>query len=395
MFDERSETNASSRMTPEQSVRLRYAEAAQQREAALCCPVTYAPELLEIIPTEILERDYGCGDPTPFVQPGDTVLDLGSGGGKLCYIAAQLVGREGHVIGVDCNTQMLSLARKHQAQVAERLGFDNLSFRCGMIQNLQLDLERLAKELQGIDKSGVESILEQRWIEQRLCREQPLIADASVDCILSNCVLNLVRPEDRQQLFREMFRVLRRGGRVAISDIVSDEDVPESLKVDPELWSGCIAGAWREDEFLAEFERAGFHGAYIANLEVAPWRTIAGIEFRSITVVAYKGKLGPCFEHNQAVIYRGPFKHVEDDDGHRYQRGQRTAVCEKTFRLLQSPPYGDAFLPVEPYQLISAAAAQPFDCRRTARRHPRETKGADYNATTDGQDCCGSATPCC
>jgi arsenite methyltransferase len=125
----------------EQSVRSRYSGAAQEREAALCCPVNYRAELLEAIPQDILERDYGCGDPSPFVKAGDTVLDLGSGGGKLCYITAQLVGAEGRVIGVDCNTEMLALARRHQAEVVERIGFDNVSFRCGLIQDLQLDLE--------------------------------------------------------------------------------------------------------------------------------------------------------------------------------------------------------------------------------------------------------------
>ena len=380
----------------EQSVRRRYAAAAQQREASLCCPVDYRAELLEAIPREILERDYGCGDPSPFVKAGDTVLDLGSGGGKLCYIAAQLVGAEGHVIGVDCNTEMLVLARQYQAEVTERIGFDNVSFRYGMIQDLQLDLELLAGELQRCRKSGVDGILEQRLVEQRLRRQQPLIPSESVDCVVSNCVLNLVRPEDRQRLFREVFRVLKRGGRAAISDIVSDEDVPSHLQADPKLWSGCISGAWREDDFLAEFERAGFHGMYFARRQQEPWQTVAGIEFRSVTVVAYKGKQGPCLERNQAVIYRGPFKKIEDDDGHIFHRGQRMAVCDKTFHLLQSDPYDGAFMPVEPFEEIPLAEAKPFDCRRSARRQPRETKGQDYDVTTEAtDDCCGPDGPCC
>ncbi len=383
-------------MLYEQSVRTRYAAAAKQREASLCCPVEYRSELLQAIPDEILQRDYGCGDPSPFLKAGDTVLDLGSGGGKLCYIAAQLVGADGHVIGVDCNTDMLALARKYQAEVAERVGFNNVSFRCGMIQDLQLDLELLAGQREHHHGSGVDGILQQRLIEQRLRREQPLVPDDSVDCVVSNCVLNLVRPEDREQLFREVFRVLRRGGRVAISDIVSDEDVPEHLKADPTLWSGCISGAWREDDFLAEFARAGFHGMYFAKRQQVPWQTVEGIEFRAVTVVAYKGKQGPCFERNQAVIYRGPFKKVEDDDGHVYHRGQRAAVCDKTFHLLQNDPYDGAFIPVEPHQQILLDEAQPFDCRRNASRHPRESKGQDYNATTVASgDCCGPDGACC
>ena len=90
-------------MNVETAVADRYSKAAEEREPALCCPIQYQPEFLEIIPDEIVERDYGCGDPSPFVKPGDTVVDLGSGGGKLCYIAAQIVGEKGKVIGVDCN----------------------------------------------------------------------------------------------------------------------------------------------------------------------------------------------------------------------------------------------------------------------------------------------------
>lgn len=379
----------------EHSVRKRYSAAARKREAALCCPVSYRSELLEAIPREILERDYGCGDPSPFVKSGDTVLDLGSGGGKLCYITSQLVGPEGRVLGVDCNLDMLALARQYQGQVARQIGFDNVTFHCGMIQDLQLDLELLAVELQDSRKAGVEGILEQRSIEHRLRTERPMIPDGSVDCVVSNCVLNLVRPGDRQQLFRELFRVLKPGGRAAISDIASDEDVPAHMKADPQLWSGCISGAWREDEFLAEFQRAGFHGMYVAKRQEEPWQTVEGIEFRSVTVVAYKGKQGPCLERKQAVIYRGPFKQVEDDDGHIYQRGQRMAVCDKTFRLLQNDPYDGAFIPVAPYQEIPLDDAPAFDCRRSARRHPRETKGQDYDVTTEAAGDCGTDGACC
>ena len=383
-------------MHVERSVRSRYSDAAQEREVALCCPVNYRNELLEAVPEEILERDYGCGDPSMFVKAGDTVLDLGSGGGKLCYITAQLVGAEGRVIGVDCNTEMLALARRYQAEVARRIGFDNVSFRCGMIQDMQLDLELLANELQQRHPSSVEGILEQRLIEQRLRRERPLVPKESVDCVVSNCVLNLVRPEDRQQLFQEVFRVLKHGGRAAISDIVSDESVPDHMQADSRLWSGCISGAWREDDFLAEFERAGFHGMYFAKREEKPWQTVEGIEFRSVTVVAYKGKQGPCLERNQALIYRGPFKTVQDDDGHIYERGQRMAVCDKTFHLLQNDPYESAFVAVEPWEQIAMDDAQPFDCQRNVRRHPRETKGYEYDVTTEASgDCCGSESPCC
>lgn len=379
----------------ENAVGTRYANAAQAREAALCCPVVYRRELLDVIPQEIIERDYGCGDPSPFVKPGDTVLDLGSGGGKLCYIASQLVGPEGRVIGVDCNETMLALARQYQSEVALRIGYGNVSFRCGMIQDLQLDLELFAEESKKITTTGVAGILDHRALEQRLSREQPLVCSDSIDCVVSNCVLNLVQPRDRTQLFQEVLRVLKNGGRAAISDIVSDENVPEHLQNDPKLWSGCISGAWREDKFLDEFARAGFHGMQIANRDAEPWQTVEGIEFRSVTVVAYKGKAGPCLDCSQAMIYRGPFRKVEDDDGHVYHRGQRMAVCDKTFHLLQSEPYADSFFPVAPLEKIPLGQATEFDCRRNIRRHPRETKGDQYNVTTESPGACCREEDCC
>jgi len=379
----------------ENAVSSRYSAAARTTEAALCCPIKYDPKLLEVIPDEILDRDYGCGDPSPYVRSSDTVLDLGSGSGKLCYIASQLVGPEGRVIGVDCNETMLQLARSHQPHVASRIGFDNVSFRCGMIQDMQLDLELYAKELNALNRSGVSAILEQRLLERRLRRDKPLVACESVDCVVSNCVLNLVQPKDRRELFREIFRVLKMNGRAAISDIVSDEDLPPHMQANPELWSGCISGAWREDDFLAEFERAGFHGMYIAKREAHPWQTVEGIEFRSMTVVAWKGKQGPCLERNQAVIYRGPFREIEDDDGHLFRRGRPTAVCDKTFQLLKCGPFAENFFFVTPYADVPLEDAQEFNCRRNAFRHPRETKGQDYNATTESNGSCSSNGSCC
>jgi arsenite methyltransferase len=380
----------------EASVLNRYASAARAKEEALCCPVQYAREHLDVIPQEILERDYGCGDPTPYIREGETVLDLGSGGGKICYILSQVVGPRGQVIGVDCNPEMLSLARSYREQVSQKLGYDNVAFRYGLIQDLGLDLELLADQAAGLNLQEPASLLELRHLEQRLRHEQPMIADDSVDCVVSNCVLNLVRPEDRHQLFREVFRVLRLGGRVAISDIVSDEDVPAHLQQDPELWSGCISGAFREDKFLEAFEEAGFYGIQIAQRQAEPWRTVEGIEFRSVTVVAHKGKQGPCWERNQAVIYRGPFKKVEDDDNHVYTRGQRTAVCDKTFQLLNKQPYADQFEFVEPLEPVPLEGVKPFDCTRHTLRHPRETKGQEYDATTAAQGgCTDSGGSCC
>lgn len=238
----------------ERAVGARYSDAAKQFEPQLCCAVSYDAQYLNVIPTEIIERDYGCGNPAEFVRRGETVLDLGSGGGKICYIAAQIVGATGHVIGVDINDEMLALAEKYRAQIGDELGFHNVEFRRGQIQNLQ-----------------------------------PIIESDSIDVVISNCVLNLVATEQKAQLFNEMFRVVKDGGRVAISDIVSHVAVPPAMRDDAELWSGCIAGAYQENAFLQAFESAGFCDVEIVKRDETPWQIVNGIEFRAVTVQAYKG----------------------------------------------------------------------------------------------------------
>lgn len=374
----------------ESRVRERYARGAVQREAELCCPVDYDSRYLAAIPDEVLERDYGCGDPSRHLRPGETVLDLGSGTGKICFIASQVVGAEGRVIGIDMTPEMLAVARRAAPVVARRLGFGNVEFRRGRIQDLALDLDRLDAELEARPVRSSDDLLAAERLAERLRREAPLVEDASVDVVVSNCVLNLVESGDKRRLFDEIFRVLRRGGRAVVSDIVADEPVPAHLQADPELWSGCISGALTEDGFLAEFERAGFHGIRILERPASPWRAVEGIEFRALTVEAFKGKQGPCFEHLQAVIYKGPFKEVLDDDGHRLVRGQRIAVCAKTFALYSQAPYAGQFDLVEPRVPIASGEAAPFDCTRTALRSPRETKGLDYEATTaPSAPCCG------
>jgi len=385
------------KLAVENAVRERYSQAAQKRETALCCPVDYNKEYLKILPQEILERDYGCGDPSQFVREGETVLDLGSGGGKICYIAAQIVGPQGKVIGVDMNDDMLALARKYQDEMAKKIGAPNVEFRKGKIQDLRLDLDEIDEYLQRnpIRSSADLQLLEEYSDALRL--NTPLVEDNSVDVVVSNCVLNLVKENDRRQLFAEIFRVLKVGGRAAISDIASDEEAPAHLKNNPELWSGCISGAFTETGFLQAFEDAGFYGMEIVKRDDKPWQTIEGIEFRSMTIVAQKGKQGPCFERNQSVIYQGPWKAVIDDDGHTLYRGERMAVCDKTFRLYtrQESPYAGDLIAVEPYNEIPLESAKSFNCTKNARRHPKETKGQDYQVTEIAEGSCCGPDGCC
>lgn len=373
----------------------RYSAASQAAETALCCPVQYQSQYLEVLPQELIERDYGCGDPSRDVQAGETVLDLGSGGGKVCYIASQIVGQAGQVIGVDMNDDMLALAREHQPIISERIGWNNVRFYKARIQDLALDLNRLEDRLQeGPVQSTADWLDVQRWAARQR-QEDPMIGNDTIDVVISNCVLNLVETSDRQQMFTEIFRVLKRGGRAVISDIVCDEPVPDHLKADAELWSGCISGAFVEHEFLQAFAEAGFYGMEIVARQSEPWAVVEGIEFRSLTVRAYKGKEGPCLDHRQAVVYQGPWKTVEDDDGHVLQRGERMAVCQKNFQIYTRPPYQDQIVAVEPATPVTENKATPFNCREGSLRSPAETKASTSPLTIlPGDECCGP-DECC
>jgi len=176
------------------------------------------PDVLEL-PQEVTGISLGCGDPVTLaaLQPGQTVLDLGSGGGIDCFLAAKRVGPGGRVIGVDMTPAMIDRARANK----EKLGAENVEFRLGEIEHLPA-------------------------------------ADGTVDVILSNCVINL--SPDKPQVFREAFRVLKPGGKLAVSDIVTRGPLPEAVKADLAAWAGCVSGALDESEFAALLEAAGFVG---------------------------------------------------------------------------------------------------------------------------------------
>lgn len=231
----------------------RYSPAATKVEPALCCPVDYDAKWLKAIPQEVIDCDYGCGDPSKYVREGETVLDLGSGAGKICFIASQIVGKNGKVIGVDMNDEMLAVAHTFAPIVAETIGYANVSFHKGNIVDM--------KDVVGSD---------------------------SVDVVVSNCVLNLVSNVEKPALFKELYRVTALGGRAVISDIVSNIDVPEEMQKDEYLWSGCISGAMKDDAFVHAFADAGFDEISVVKHEADPWQTVNGIEFRSMTVVACK-----------------------------------------------------------------------------------------------------------
>ena len=380
--------NFEEKMNVETDVLSRYSEAAKQKNADLCCPIDYDTSLLKILPKEIIDKDYGCGDPSRYVKAGDTVLDLGSGGGKICYMAAQIAGKSGKIIGIDMNDDMLALARKHQGNMAEKLGYDGVEFRKGYIQDLGLDLEVLERHL---STTPITSLSEHRDFEtwQRKQRsEHPLVANDSVDLVISNCVLNLVDDGEKKQLIEEIFRVVKPGGRIAISDIVSDESIPSTLKKDENLWTGCVSGAFQEREFLDQVSASGFVGARYDQWSVEPWQVVEGIEFRSVTLTAYKPITQKHADRGHAVIYRGPYSKIHDDQGNYYPRGERIAVSDSIYKLLtENSVFDNDFIGIAP-----GVEPTPSDWLLPAGslRPASESKGSAH----DNAPCC-SPKSCC
>ncbi len=179
--------------------------------------VIYDQDNIADLPSSVTDISLGCGDPTAIanLQPGETVLDLGSGGGIDCFLAAKVVGPGGRVIGVDMTDSMLALANKNKA----KLGVTNVEFRRGEIEDLPVESN-------------------------------------TVDVIISNCVINL--SPDKDAVFREAFRVLKPGGRFTVSDVVTEGHFPEQLRQNVNAWSGCITGALDINDYLEKLREAGF-----------------------------------------------------------------------------------------------------------------------------------------
>jgi arsenite methyltransferase len=211
----------------------------------------YSKEELESIAIDI--PSLGCGNPIALSQlkPGETVLDLGSGGGLDCFLAAKQVGPKGKVIGLDMTPEMIRLARAN----AEKLSLDNVEFRLGEMEHMPVDSD-------------------------------------SVDVVISNCVINL--SPDKDAVFREAYRVLKPGGRLCVSDMVTHGELPESVRQDLSQWAGCVAGALEEKVYLKKIRHAGFTQLTSAEVNLSPDKEKvarkASVPIASIAVTAYKPK---------------------------------------------------------------------------------------------------------
>ncbi len=315
-------------------VRQFYGKAAEEPQKELCCPTGYPVEDTSHIPQEVIDRFYGCGSPMSIadIKTGETVVDLGSGAGIDCFIASKKVGSGGKVIGVDMTDQMLKVANECRPIVANNLGYDGVEFRKGFLEEIPIE-------------------------------------DKSVDLITSNCVINL--SPDKKKVFSEMWRTLKDNGRIVISDIVSEVEVPPHIVTNPILWGECLAGALTEEQFVSYLEQAGFYGLQV--LKKIYWKDVENYKFYSITVRGFKfEKTAGCVFIGQRAIYNGPFKAIVDEEGHLFPRGETVEVCTDTAAKLSQPPYAGLFIISDP----TREAPVNYSC------------SADGSCCVDGGACC-------
>ena len=331
-----------------------YADAAS-RPAGLCCPQSYKSEFTSHIPTEAFDHNYGCGSPLlkAGANAGETVVDLGSGVGIDCFVAARLVGPTGKVIGIDMTDAMLEQAAKFNKLVANELGFDVVQFRKGVIEQIPVE-------------------------------------DNSVDLVISNCVLNLSMHQE--VVMKEIHRILRPGGRLVISDIVVDREVSEPDKANEKLWAECYTGAIPVNRLVSTYESLGFLG--LTQLDESTWEKVAGYNFGSITLRAYKlptSRQSGCVYGGHAAIYLGPYASVKDEENHNFVRFTPIEVCDATAARLRMHPYSDAFLVLDIPELAKAAPLSACGCAPGVVCPPAN----EAAPTTAKAACCDTAASCC
>lgn len=292
-----------------EDVRDFYSKAAIATQESLCCPVKYERVDLSHIPERVLEISYGCGSPVnqANIRSGESLVDLGSGGGIDCFIAAKIVGESGRVIGIDMTEKMLAVARENAQEVSQNLGYDNLEFKQGFLENIPLE-------------------------------------DESVDVVTSNCVINL--STRKKEVFKEIHRILKPGGRFVIADIISDQPVPEEMRNNRELWGECVAGALTLDEFLGDSREAQFHGFTVTQDYL--WKEVKGIKFYSYILSGYKhAHPASCCAGTQLAIYKGPFETVTCRDT-TFSVGVPVEIDADMAETLSASPYEGMFNVIDP-----------------------------------------------
>lgn len=272
------------------------------------------------LPDEILTKYYGCGSPLPDALEGCTVLDLGCGTGRDCYVASKLAGPNGHVIGIDMNDDQLAIANKYKQEMAEKWGFDNIEFKKGFIEDLK--------------SAGIE--------------------DESVDVVISNCVINLA--DEKSKVFSEIWRVLKNGGELYFSDIFADRRVPEEINHDPVLLGECLGGSMYVEDFRRVLYKSGWNDYRVVSCTPAPINNkeveakIGNIGYTSDTIRAVK--LPDYIEdaaenYGQFVRYNGGIEGHEHswdlDMNHRFYKDLPVSVSGNTCAMLEHTRFSKYF----------------------------------------------------
>lgn len=291
-------------------------------QTSACCtaeaPPPHIQDALKLVHPEVLARFYGCGSPIPPGLEGATVIDLGCGTGRDSYVIAQLVGAGGRVVGIDMTAEQLAVARASTAWHAEQFGFANVEFRDGFIEDLA--------------SAGIE--------------------DASVDVVVSNCVLNLAT--DKERVFDEIFRVLKPGGELYFSDVFADRRIPRHLAEDPVLRGECLGGALYVEDFRRMLARSGCHDARVVTsrpLSIdnpALEAQIGAVGFTSRTIRAFRLDLEDRDEdYGQVATYLGTVAELPDrfelDQHLVLETGRPTPVSGNTADLLTKTRYAPHF----------------------------------------------------
>ena len=294
-------------------------------KTSACCPIDEVPlhirPLLANLEDEVIERSYGCGSPIPAALEGKTVLDLGCGTGRDVYIASQLVGESGSVIGLDMTDEQLEVAIRLQDPHAKRFGHarSNVRFVKGYLEDLAA--------------AGIE--------------------DASIDVVISNCVLNLA--PDKRPVLAEIFRVLKPGGELYFSDVFTDRRLPEEVTRDPVLVGECLGGALYTEDFRRMMEEVGvpdFRAVSSGTIELEDPEIIekAGMaKFLSMTVRAFKlaSLEDRCEDYGQVAYYRGTIAHQPHsfvlDDHHEFFTDRPMLVCGNTAAMVGETRFAEHF----------------------------------------------------
>lgn len=308
-----------------ESVRHYYGQVLQSSDdlkTSACCTLDampgYLKKMLSRLHPEVLERFYGCGSPLPPALAGKTVLDLGCGSGRDCYLLSELVGQNGKVIGVDMTPEQLEVATRHKQWHAKQLGYANVEFLHGQIEDL----------------SAVG------------------ILDNSVDVVVSNCVINLAH--DKSRVLAEIFRVLKPGGELYFSDVFADRRIPAELRNDPVLLGECLGGALYWEDFRRILHQLGCPDVRtvtqtpISLDDPEVFAKIGMVKFNSVTVRAFKMPLEDrCEDFGQVAVYLGTIDHnphdFDLDDHHHFETGRPLRVCGNTADMLAASRYGKHF----------------------------------------------------